>query len=302
MSQGREISVIVNPESGRGRGRERSRELLAALTAEGFAPSPRWTEGRGSARELSRQALAQGAREVVALGGDGTMQEVAGVLAASGCLLAPAPAGRCNDFCRSLGWRWQPAALARALKAGLARAVDLGLVNGKYYCTIGAVGFDAAVTRYVDRMRLPLTGTPAYLYAVLRMLGLYQPPQARVLWDGGEYEGPLFLAAVGNTATYGNGMPIVPMARPDDGWLDLCLIRPAGFWRVVSLLPTMLKGSHGKAREVSFARTRRVEIQAPGGVEMWADGEPLVHTASLVIEAAPAALRVLGPPAGPPGP
>jgi diacylglycerol kinase (ATP) len=234
----------------------------------------------------------------VVCGGDGTLQEAASALAGADCVLAPLPAGRCNDFCRALGGGWRAGDLAGALVAdeGRVAAVDLGLANGLFFCTVGAIGFDAAVSRYVDRMRLPLlTGTPAYLYAVLRMLRLYQPPQARVRWEGGAYEGPLFLAAVGNTATYGNGMLIVPPARPDDGMLDLCLVRPAGFWRVVSLLPAMLMGRHGRAREVSFARSARVEIDCAQGVEMWADGELLVRDSHLLIEVAPAALQVLLP-------
>lgn len=302
MGQASETIVIANPESGRGKGRVRARALLAALVGRGGRPRVLWTKGRGHARELARRALEEGARRVAVCGGDGTLQEAAAVLAGADCALAPLPAGRCNDFCRAFGGGWRAEELALALAGGGGRlaAVDLGRVNGRWFCTVGAVGFDAAVSRYVDTMRLPLSGTPAYLYAVLRMLRLYQPPQTRVLWDGGHYEGPLFLAAVGNTATYGNGMPIAPMARPDDGWLDLCLVRPAGFWRVVSLLPAMLKGRHGRASEVSFARTRRVEIDCGQGVEMWADGEPLVAGERLVIEVVPAALRLLLP-AGQPG-
>lgn len=290
--------VIANPASGRGKGLTRARDLLSALRRRGLRPALLLTGGRGHARELARQALADGARRLVVCGGDGTLQEVASALAGKDCALAPLPAGRCNDLCRALGGGWRAADLGRALAEGGGRlaAVDLGLANERIFCTVGAVGFDAAVTGYVDRLDLPLlTGTPAYLYAVLRVLGTYRPIQATVSWRDGQYQGPVFLGAVGNTATYGNGMPIAPAARPDDGELDLCLVRPAGFWRVVSLLPAMLTGGHGRAHEVSFARSPWVEIDCAQEVEMWADGEPLLQASRLRIEALPRTLKVLLP-------
>lgn len=81
------------------------------------------------------------------------------------------------------------------MAAGASRTVDLARVNGRNYCTVGAVGFDAEVIRYVDLMKGPLWGQPAYFYAVLRTLGRYRPPQVRLTWDHGHYHGPLFLAA-----------------------------------------------------------------------------------------------------------
>jgi diacylglycerol kinase (ATP) len=154
------------------------------------------------------------------------------------------------------------------------------------------LGFDALVSRYVDQTRLPFKGQPAYLWGVVRVLLGFEPRQVRLTWDSGSYQGPLFLAAVANTPTYGNQIPIVPSARPDDGLLDVCLVRPAGFWRVLRLLPTLLSGQHGRLPEVSFFRTRRLAIEADGLVELWADGEP-VGLAPLTIEVIPAALMVL---------
>jgi YegS/Rv2252/BmrU family lipid kinase len=288
-----EIHLIANPISGRGRGRRLGQSLAQALAFAGHAFSLSWTERPGHAEDLARRAVEAGARVVVVCGGDGTVQQAARALAGSGCALAPQPAGRCNDFCRAMGWGAGAGALLKALDRGRTRKVDLARAGGRYYCTVGAVGFDALVSRFVESRKVRLlSGTPAYLHAVLRVLAAYQSPLARLVWDDGAYEGPFFLAAVANTPTYGNGMPIVPMARPGDGLLDVCLIRPAGFWRVVSLLPSMLKGSHGRAHEVNFLRTTRLEITAPTPIEMWADGEPLGQT-PLTVEAVPGALVVL---------
>lgn len=290
----RNIQVIANPSAGRGKASRAARRLIRALEQRGLPFELHTTQGRGHAEELARSAVEQGAEVVLACGGDGTLHEAAQALAHSATALAPLPAGRCNDFCRSLGRGLGPEQMAQALLNGQDRVLDLARVNGRVYCTVGAVGFDAEVTRYVDQMRSPLWGKPAYIYAVLRVLSSYQFPEVRLTWDEGEYEGPILMAAVANTPTYGNAIRIAPEARADDGLLDVCLVRPAGFFRVMGLLPTVLKGQHGGLPEVSFLRTRRISLESSRPVPMWADGEP-VTSSPLSVQIEPQALRVLLP-------
>lgn len=285
-------TLIANPASGRGRGCALAEEMIAALARRGLNFQVYHTHGRGHAESLAAQALAEGAQTLLALGGDGTVQEVVQALAGHPTGLAVMPAGRCNDFTRALGPLPSPERLAQALATPAWRQVDLVRAGQRLYCTVGALGFDALVSRYVYQARLPFQGQPAYLWGVVWVLLGFRPQQVRLTWDDGSYQGPLFLAAVGNTATYGNQIPIVPPARLDDGILDVCLVRPAGFWRVLRLLPTLLAGRHGGLPEVSFFRTRRLAVEADGLVELWADGEP-VGLAPLTIEVLPAALKVL---------
>ncbi|MBU4275433.1 MAG: diacylglycerol kinase family lipid kinase [Proteobacteria bacterium] len=288
------IALIHNPQAGRGKAPAAARRLQAALAGVGLKPRELLTKGRGHAEELVGHAVDQGAEVVMVVGGDGTVHEAAQALAGSSACLAPLPAGRCNDFCRSLGLGFDAEALVAAVVAGSSRQVDLARVNGRNYCTVGAVGFDAEVSRYVDLMKAPLWGQPAYIYAVLRTLGRYRPPQVKLTWDDGHYHGPLFLAAVANTPTYGNQIRIVPQAQADDGHLDICLVRPVGIFKVMRFLPAVLKGSHGSVPEVSFVRTRKVEIVCDRPMELWADGEP-VAASPLKVEILPQALKVVAP-------
>ena len=288
------IALVHNPQAGRGKAPAAARRLMAALAGAGLKPRELLTKGRGHAEELVGQALAQGAQVVMVVGGDGTVHEAAQAMAGSPACLAPLPAGRCNDFCRALGLGFDAEALVAAVVAGASRTVDLARVNGRNYCTVGAVGFDAEVSRYVDLMKGPLWGQPAYIYAVLRMLSRYQPPQVSLTWDDGHYHGPLFLAAVANTPTYGNQIRIAPQALANDGILDVCLVRPPSTLRVLRLLPSALKGRHGKVPEVSFLRTRKVEISCDRPMELWADGEP-VAASPLKVKILPQALKVVAP-------
>lgn len=291
MHKSPKISLITNPAAGRGKAVRNAARLKHALEQRQASFSEELTKQRGHAEELARQAVQRGADTVMVCGGDGTVHEVAQALAGSKVALAPLPSGRCNDFCRYLEMEDDPQGLVEAVLAGGRRGMDLAQVDGRYYCTVGAVGFDAECSRFVDNMRLPMWGKPAYIYAVTRILSGYDFPRVRLTWDEGQYEGPILMAAVANTPSYGNDIRIVPQARADDGLLDVCLIKPASFFRVMGLLPTLLKGEHGSAPEVSFLSTSRITIESERQVEMWADGEPL-STSPLEIKIVPRALLV----------
>ena len=256
------MCLIHNPQAGRGKAAAAFARLRAALARAGLEPEVRGTQGRGHAEELAREAVERGVETVIVVGGDGTVHEAAQALAHSDAVLAPLPCGRCNDFCRALGAGRDPEALVRALAGGGRRVVDLARVNDRVYCTVGAVGFDAVVSRYVDTMKAPLWGTPAYLYAVMRMITRYQPPQASVVWDDGEYHGPLFLVALGNTPSYGNNIRVTP-PRP-------ARRRPAGHLPGHSAQPAQDHGrvAPGPQGQAWLGGRGQFPARQPGGAQL----------------------------------
>ncbi len=212
----------------------------------------------------------------------------------AGPVMGLAPAGRCNDFARALGISAKPEAVVDTLVNGKPGPVDLGKVNDRYFCTVATVGIDAEVTSFVDSMRMPLTGTLAYLYGALRVLARYQPRTLRIAGDFGTIEHPVFIASSANTSSYGGAIPIAPDAVPTDGQLDLCVIRHVSRLRAFTLVPTVLAGRHESLPETRFIRTRHLQIDADRPVELWADGELIAHTPA-TIEAAPGAIQVMLP-------
>lgn len=238
---------------------------------------------------------------VVACGGDGTVQEVAGTLAVirremgDACpVLGLAPAGRCNDFARAMGIGPSADDITAVLLGGSVQSVDLGRANGRYFCTVAALGVDADVSSYVDTMQLPLRGTPAYIAGALRVLSTYKAKRLRLEGEFGVMERELFMASTANTAIYGGNMRIVPHADPADGWLDLCLIDPVGRLKAFTLLPKVMAGKHIDLPIVHFLRARHLRITADTPMELWADGERLTHT-PVSIEIEPGAIKVLRP-------
>ncbi len=295
--------IVANPTSGRGRARRTAETVAQHLRAIGAHAEIRFTFARGEAEILASEACHDAAPPecIVACGGDGTIQEIANALAplresmANSCpALGVAPAGRCNDFARAIGIRSDPEFIAAVLSSGRAKKIDLGRVNDRYFCTVATLGIDAEVTSFVDRMRMPLRGTPAYLYGTMRVLARYRRQTLRIEGDFGVMERPVTLASCANTRSYGGNIRIAPMADPTDGYLDLCVIDSVSRFRALRLLPVLLKGRHEFLDIVHFHRARRVRIDAPNGSEVWADGERIART-PVTIDIAPDAVRVIVP-------
>ena len=298
--------IVANPTAGQGGAARLAVRLRHLLEQSGAQASVHLTGAKGQAESVARAILEDEARRVggrvclVACGGDGTVQEVANALLADGrqcsldVTLGLAPAGRCNDFASAFGIQARLADIAEVLLRGRTTAVDLGRVNQRYFCTVAAMGFDAAVSRFVNDMKMPLSGTLAYMYGILRVLPVYQPAQVHLVMDGSTMEGPVYLAASANTSSYGGRLHICPGANARDGMLDLCLVAPLSRWRVLRLLHRVLRRRHTDLPEVRLIRTRSLRIESPRSQEIWADGEFVTRTPATV-EAVPSALRMMVP-------
>jgi len=295
------ILVIANPTSGKGRGRRLAEALVSSLRHRGASVNVALTREAGDAGRLAREGLESADERptcIVACGGDGTIQQVAHEMAVyraergDACPhLALAPGGRCNDFARALGVPHDAAELARVIAQGRARSIDLATVNGRHFCTVATVGIDADISRYVDGMRMPLTGTAAYLYGALCVLLRYAPRPLMIEGDFGPIDEPIFLASTANTHSYGGAVPIAPGADPTDGLLDLCVISYSSTFRALQLVPAILRGKHTKRDGVLFRRIKRLTIKGADPTELWADGEHIADTPA-EIEVVPNAIEV----------
>ena len=306
----RTFLIVVNPVSGRGRSLRTAEAVARDLRDRGFDVTVRRTARAGDAEAIViEHGRTEGAPPdcIVACGGDGTIQEIAnGLVSLSTAnsnetrsdpavpVMGLAPSGRCNDFARALGVSRNAELIAKVLAEGTPTPIDLGRVNDRCFCTVATIGIDAAVSSYVDTMRMPITGTIAYLYGALRVLFRYVPQQLKISGDFGVIERPVFLASSANTPTYGGAIPIAPGATPTDGLLDLCVIDHMRPLRTLAMVAGVLRGRHIKAPEVQLIRTQRLTIETDPPLELWADGERVGRTPA-TITALPGAVRIMLP-------
>jgi diacylglycerol kinase (ATP) len=292
-----EITLLVNPSAGRGRGARAAEPAARALRTAGFGVHTVVGVDAADALERARAAVDGGTSALVAVGGDGMVSLALQAVAETGVPLGVVAVGTGNDFARVSGLPVRdPAAagavIARALAQGRTRLLDLGRVDGgRWFGTVLASGFDSRVNDRGNRMRFP-GGRFRYDVAMLAELAALRPIPYRVAFDdAGEREVEATLIAVGNGSSYGGGMRICADAEMDDGLFDVCVVGPCSRTTLLRVFPLVYSGTHPNHPVVTVHRAARVHLAARG-VTGYADGEP-IGPLPLTARTVPGALRLL---------
>lgn len=269
----RRLRLLVNPAAAGGRSLRSLARARAALEAAGADFRVEQTTGLDHARELAAEAAERG-EAIVAVGGDGLVGALAGVLCDGPVPLAIVPSGRGNDFARVLGIPRDPAAAARVALDGAERLVDVAYADGKPFVGIASCGFDSDANRIANEMRL-IRGDLVYLVAALRALWSWRPATFRVTVDGETTEVTGYSAAVGNSKAYGGGMYLIPHAELDDGRLDVFLSGRVPKLRFLLDVPKVFRGTHVRNPAITFLSGSEVRVEADRPFTVYADGDPI---------------------------
>jgi diacylglycerol kinase (ATP) len=289
----REIALITNPTSGKGKGARARDVALGRLRGAGLVV--RNLEGRDAheALELAHQCVADGVSALVVCGGDGMVHLAVQALAGTGTALGIIPAGTGNDVARYFDLpRKDVLAAADRVIAGRTRSIDLARSGDKYFVSVLAAGFDAIVNERANRMTWP-KGQMRYNIATMAELRTFSPLPYTLDLDGVERRLDAMLVAVGNGPSFGGGLRITEGALLDDGLLDVVIIKPMSRAGLVRTYPKLFKGTHVHHRDYRHHHAKKVTIAAPG-ITAYADGERIAAL-PLTVEVAPLALRVLVP-------
>jgi len=289
--------VIVNPVAGASSTRRKWPIISRLLDRVGLPFDFEYTEGVGHAIELARIAASDGYRYLVAVGGDGTVNEVAnGILHstnASTTSLGIVSTGTGSDFIRSVGISRDYAAACSALTGSRRLSIDVGVVEyqskgqtlERFFINTAGVGFDAAVVKETERLPKYFGGTIPYVAGVLRTLLTYKNKPV-VVKVGDEVENYRVLnVTVANGGYMGGGMHIAPQAEMGDSLLDVVVIGDMGKLEVLKKFPTVYKGTHINHPKVTMKKGTDINIESSEAVMVYADGELLGEC--------PASFRVL---------
>lgn len=298
------FGVVVNPSSAFGRGARAAHRVLAAFAARGVPAVELSGIDAAACRDAVRLACAAGLRALVLVGGDGLIGLTLQLPEARALPIGVVPAGSGNDFARQFRLSANPGrAVSRILSAEAhPRAVDLGVVelpdpaadgrSAREHWFAGglSVGFDAAINRRANALRLPI-GPFRYHLALLAELAALRSRPFTVSTDGAERRYTGLLATAMNTRTIGGGIPLAPRAAIDDGLLDLVEVSHGTRLRILSVLGLLARGRHEPLPEVTITRVTEARIEAAGEVA-YADGER-VGTGPFLVRSAPGAMRLL---------
>jgi diacylglycerol kinase family enzyme len=290
------IGIVANRGSGIGRGRRLVEQLVVELRRLSLPAEVAWTPEARSA--LVRRAAREGnCRCLVAVGGDGT---VAALLnERPGPPLTVMPAGTENLVARHFGLRRDPHGLARTIAAGWTVPVDVGQTIGRRFLLMAGFGFDADVVtrhhhgRVSHSGRVRPTNRLAYVEPILRASFSYRFPtiSVRIVDPGAEETLRGTTVFIFNLPRYALGLPFVPVAREDDGWLDLIVFRHPGPFRALFYLWKVFCGVHLDDPSVYHRRVRKVIVTARERIPVQLDGDPggyvLPYTATSPTNGAP---------------
>jgi diacylglycerol kinase (ATP) len=290
------IAAIINPISGAGADPGVAAWRIETLRAEAerrrLAIDIQLTERSGHARELADAACAAGATQVVAWGGDGTINEVGSVLLGTDIPLGLVPAGSGNGLAAVLGIPRRPLeAIALALD-GAVRTIDAGTMAGRAFFNIAGVGFDARVARLFNQRAAGSRGGWPYIVIGVREGCSYCAADYTIELDGVPADTRALLVSFANGREYGIGARIAPQALIDDGLLEATIVEErsvlARFWHARHLA----LGTANLAPRVRVQQVRHALIRAPGDIEYHVDGEPGLARDEVEVRILPAALRV----------
>ena len=290
------LYLIVNPIAGNTKAKNAVPVIEDCLKELGVEYKLIYTSYPGNATEIAEQAAANKIERVIAVGGDGTVREIAKALKCTDTILGVVPAGTGNDFSKTFGISSDIKQAALVAATGKTINVDISNSGENMFINVASAGFDAQVAETTERFKKKFSGMKAYLAGLLSSLKNMKYVTLEVSLDGGPFKTvKLLVLAIANGEYYGGGFHCMPIADPTDGYLDIMFVDSITRMRLLMLLPKYIKGKHLNEKCISFAKCRNITIRpSEGKLVLNLDGE-IARTASASFGVLPGALRLSVP-------
>jgi len=293
MGERKSIQFIVNPVSGYKNNEDMLTLIRNHLDHKKFDFSYVETQARGHGKELSQQAVASGVDIIVACGGDGTVNEVAGPVTHSNSTLAILPNGSGNGFAMHVGMGRNSVKAIHKINNGETLTIDTCTVNGEFFLNLAGIGFDALIAYKADKDTK--RGLRMYASIVSKELMAFQAERYRVKMDDEEITGEYTVVAIANAAMYGYNFHIAPLAKLTDGLLDVVFIKKASLLRTLGASWRMLNKSLDNSALVEIKKAQSVTVSMEQPYYYHVDGESKTFDEPLHFNIIPQSLKILLP-------
>ena len=284
---------VVNKFSGGGYLPEVEGRIIEHCKKLNIESTIEFTKSPGHATELAKGAVVQQLDYVFAVGGDGTVNEVAQGLMGSDVAMGILPKGSGNGLARHLG-------IPMSFKASLAiipfhreQMIDTLAVNGKLSVNVSGIGFDGHVAGlFANKANRGLVG---YAKLVLKEFISFPPFEAQIAVNGNSFQSRSFIIALANSSQFGNNARVAPRASVCDELMDVCFIQKVPMWQAAGFAAKMFSGKFDRSRFVEIIKTDKVKIELDRSIPYHIDGEAMASTDRFIVELKPASLKVLIP-------
>jgi len=301
------LLIIANPAAGANRAFKIIPLVEEALKKKGIVYALKITRCKGEETGIARDGVKDGFNLIVALGGDGTVNQVVnGIMGSAGAIhelpvLGIIPAGTGSDLVKTLNIPVKIEDAVNVLLNGKERLIDIGEIKGKawkesrYFINIAGIGIDAVTVKELEYAKTIFKGKPAYFYALFRALKSYRGITLKIETKDINISVFAYLTAVANGKFFGGGFKITPDADTGDGLFDICVVEKAGIIKTLLNLTKVIKGTHAKIPEVRMFRADKVIISSDCLMPVEIDGEVGGEDAEFSFKINSKALKVMIP-------
>lgn len=287
----RKALFIINPVSG-GKKKDGVPELIQQhVDPAVFEYDIEFTTGIFHANALAKAAVGE-YDVVVAIGGDGTVNEVASGIADTDTILGIIPYGSGNGLSRFLNIPMDAVDAFKTLNMARAITIDAGKMNGQWFFNMAGMGFDAHIS-HVFANGSEKRGFVSYFKSSVREISSYQSKKYHIEIDGVVYDREAFMLSMANSSQYGNNAHVSPTASVQDGLLDVCIIKPFPLWRFPEMGLRMFTKTAEGSKYVEIVKGKHIVITREQKGPIHLDGEPQVAGTHIDINVVPAALNVI---------
>ena len=292
MKRKKSVLFIVNPISGTEKKELIISDIERMIDKSKFSWTFRKTEYSGHGAVLATMAAENNVDIVVAIGGDGTVNEVARSLVHTNTTLGIIPCGSGNGLARHLQISLDYRKAIETINRFNVRTLDYGTINNRpFFCTCG-MGFDAAIShRFASSIK---RGILSYMENALKEVTRYQPETYTIEDETGKITGKAFLITCANASQYGNNVFIAPKASMHDGLMDVTVIEPFTAIEAPQLAYQLLNGTLRENGHIKMFRTQKLHITRQHKGYIHCDGDPVLADTDITVEIIPQELKVIG--------
>ena len=287
----RKILFVINPISG-GKAKYNFPEKIDKyLVKSKFDYQCVFTEYHGHGALLAAEAIRNGVDILVAVGGDGTINEVATEVEGTDKLMGIIPFGSGNGLARSLGIPLTDVQAIKRINKLHVSKIDTGTFNGRKFFNMAGIGFDAQISaRFAENVK---RGLKSYIKIAFSEVSNYRSQNYHLTIDGKEYKHQAFMISVANSSQYGNNAHISPFASLNDGLLDICILRPFPLYKFPAIALRMFRKNTHKSNYLEIIQGSKISIMRERAAAVHLDGDPFNMGTELRIGINPHSLNIL---------
>jgi diacylglycerol kinase (ATP) len=289
----KKVLFIVNPISGPGKQKRIEKWIDAGLDKSKFISNIVQTTHAGHATELSKKAIEDETDIIVAVGGDGTVNEVGQTLIGSSSALGIIPTGSGNGLARHLKIPFNFTKAIDVINKGNVRKIDTATLNDKVFLSMAGIGYDAYVARKFSKAAK--RGFISYFKIVTAEYPKYSPKKYELEIDGKKLTRRALLVTFANSNQFGNNTSIDPTARIDDGYIDVCIVRRIPLLLIPFYVPLLFTRTFHKTHYIEIIKAKEVRIVRKKGKTVHFDGDPFKMSKEVEMKINPLSLNIIVP-------